>query len=87
MSFQKHNFRSEIWYVSKGKCLINFSKDDPEKYEEIILDEESYFHIPVGSWHQITNPYNEVCHLIEIQYGEKTIEEDIERLRYYDESS
>ena len=23
LSFQKHYFRSEIWFVSKGKCLVN----------------------------------------------------------------
>ena len=83
MSFQKHFYRNEIWFVSKGKCLINYSKSDPEKYKEIILHAEETFHVSVGSWHQITNPYDEPCHIIEIQYGEKTDETDIERLRYY----
>ena len=31
----------------------------------------------------ITNPFDEVCHLIEIQYGEACIEDDIERADYY----
>lgn len=84
MSFQKHFFRNEIWFVSKGKCLVNFSKDNPDKFEEIILNTEESFHVPVESWHQITNPYKNPCHLIEIQYGEKTSEQDIERLYYYD---
>ena len=34
-------------------------------------------------WHQITNPYKEICHIVEIQYGEETEETDIERLYYY----
>ena len=34
-------------------------------------------------WHQITNPFDETCHLIEIQYGEACVEEDIERIDYY----
>ena len=84
MSFQKHNYRNEIWFVSKGKCLINFSPKDPDEYKEIILNTEDSFHVPVQAWHQITNPYDEPCHIIEIQYGEKTNEDDIERLRYYD---
>ena len=42
-------------------------------------------HIKKGAWHQIINPYADPCHIIEIQYGEKTIEEDIERLHYYKE--
>jgi mannose-6-phosphate isomerase-like protein (cupin superfamily) len=35
--------------------------------------------IPVGGWHQLTNPFDEPCKIIEIQYGIKCIEEDIER--------
>ena len=26
--------------------------------------------ISKGQWHQITNPFKEKCHIIEIQYGE-----------------
>jgi mannose-6-phosphate isomerase-like protein (cupin superfamily) len=85
MSFQKHYFRNEIWFVSKGKCLVNFSENDPDNFEEIILETEQSFHVPAESWHQIINPYNNPCHIIEIQYGDKTTEDDIERLRYFDE--
>ena len=84
MSFQKHFYRSEIWFVSKGKCLVNFSKNEPDSYEEIILDTEESFNIPIGAWHQIINPFEVPCHIIEIQYGEKTNEYDIERLRFYE---
>lgn len=83
MSFQRHNYRNEIWFVSKGKCLINFSESDAETYDEIYLDTEESFHVPVKSWHQIINPYDDPCHIIEIQYGDKTSEDDIERLRFY----
>jgi len=86
MSYQKHYFRNEIWFVSKGKCLINFSPKDPEEFEEIFLKTEDSLHVPIEAWHQITNPYDEPCHIIEIQYGEKTSEDDIERLRYYDQN-
>ena len=30
------------------------------------------------------NKGKEPCHIIEIQYGEETSEDDIERLKYYD---
>ena len=39
--------------------------------------------MPLKEWHQITNPYDEPCHIIEIQYGEAVVEEDIERVDYY----
>ena len=85
MSLQKHHKRSEIWLVSQGKCLVNYSKESPEKTEEIILEKHSSIQIEVGDWHQITNPYNKKCKIIEIQYGDETVEEDIERHSYYEE--
>ena len=83
MSFQKHFKRSEIWMVSKGSCIVNFSKDDPDKKEKIQLNKFDHYLVPVGDWHQITNPFDETCHLIEIQYGEACVEDDIERTEYY----
>ena len=51
--------------------------------EKIKLEKYDHYFVPVGSWHQIINPFKETCHLIEIQYGEECIEEDIERTEYY----
>ena len=83
MSFQKHFKRSEIWLVSKGSCVVNYSKDDPDNRKNVKLNKFDHYFVPVGEWHQITNPFDEPCHLIEIQYGEACIEEDIERVDYY----
>ena len=85
MSFQKHFKRSEIWLVSKGSCIVNYSKDNPDNKENIRLNKFDHYLVPVGEWHQITNPFEETCHLIEIQYGEECIEDDIERTEYYKE--
>ncbi len=84
MSFQRHFHRSEIWFVSKGACIVNYAEDDPDSFKEIKLDTEQVLFIKKEAWHQIINPHEEPCHIIEIQYGDKTYEEDIERLRYYD---
>jgi cytidyltransferase-like protein len=83
MSFQKHFKRSEIWMVSKGTCIVNYSKDDPNKKENVQLKKFDHYLVPLGEWHQITNPFEETCHLIEIQYGEACVEADIERTEYY----
>ncbi len=83
MSFQKHFKRHEIWLVSKGSCIVNYSKDDPDKKENIQLNKFDHYLVPLGEWHQITNPFDETCHLIEIQYGEACVEDDIERTEYY----
>ena len=83
MSLQKHHKRSEIWLVSQGKCIVNYSKISPDEIEEITLDKHNSLHVELGDWHQITNPFDETCKIIEIQYGKETIEEDIERHSYY----
>ena len=87
MSFQKHFKRNEIWLVSKGSCIVNYSKDAPENKKNIQLNKFDHYFVPVGEWHQITNPFDEICHLIEIQYGEECVEEDIERTEYYSSKS
>jgi cytidyltransferase-like protein len=83
MSFQRHFKRHEIWMVSKGSCIVNYSKKDPNQKQNIQLNKFDHYLVPLGEWHQITNPFEDVCHLIEIQYGEECIEDDIERTEYY----
>ena len=83
MSFQRHFKRNEIWFISKGSCEVNFSESNPDNPSLIKLNSEEVFHAKIGNWHQIINPYEDPCHIIEIQYGEETNEEDIERLSYY----
>tara|TARA_B100001057_G_C22772500_1_gene920215 strand:- start:56 stop:829 length:774 start_codon:yes stop_codon:yes gene_type:complete len=86
MSFQKHFKRSEIWLVSKGKCVVNYSKDNPNDRSSVTLEKFDEYNVPVGDWHQITNPFDNPCHIIEIQFGEACVEDDIERVEYYEES-
>ena len=83
MSFQRHFKRHEIWLVSKGSCVINYSKTNPDNRQNITLKKFDQFNVPVEQWHQITNPFNEPCHIIEIQYGNAVIEDDIERIEFY----
>lgn len=85
MSFQRHFKRSEIWLVTKGSCVVNYSKDNPNNKKSVTLEKFSQYNVPLGEWHQITNPFDEDCHIIEIQFGEECIEDDIERTEYYNE--
>ena len=73
LSMQKHFKRSEMWCVSEGRCVVNFG--DGEQEREL----HEFQHIPVGNWHQLTNPFDKPCKIVEIQYGELCVEEDIER--------
>ena len=83
MSLQKHFKRSEIWLVSEGQCVVNYSKESPESTKEIKLSKFDQLTVELGDWHQVTNPFEETCKIIEIQYGEETEENDIERHSYY----
>jgi cytidyltransferase-like protein len=80
MSFQRHFKRNEIWFISKGSCEVQWSETAPENQIKVKLNTEEVFHVKVGNWHQIINPFDVPCHIIEIQYGEETTEKDIERL-------
>ena len=57
------------------------SKDgEDSKILEMKLNKFDYFHVPRCQWHQILNPFDDSCHIIEIQYGDACYEEDIERI-------
>ena len=84
MSYQKHFLRSEFWFVYEGSCKILYNEtDDQAKNKIFTLKKNDYYFVKRGAWHQITNPTNSICRIIEIQYGLKVIEEDIERSHYY----
>lgn len=87
MSFQRHKQRNEIWLVSKGSCEVLYSKDMPDSKIKKTLNKFDEFLISKGDWHQIINPFEEDCHIIEIQYGESVVEDDIERLNYYEDKN
>ena len=84
MSFQKHAKRNEFWLVTRGSCKVFHSSGDPEEAVEKKLNKHESMFVFKENWHQITNPYKEVCHIVEIQYGDETEETDIERLYYYE---
>ena len=81
MSFQRHLKRNEIWLVSEGECEVNISIDNSsENAKKIILKKFDHLIVPVLKWHQIINHTENQTHIIEIQYGDECIEDDIERI-------
>jgi cytidyltransferase-like protein len=73
LSMQRHKYRSELWFVAEGTAGNNWefggTKIKPYKTEVINPNE----------WHQLHNPTDQPLKVIEIQYGERCDEEDIER--------
>ena len=63
---------------------VKYSKDDPKVLSKSQLSASETYLVKKGTWHQVINPYDTPCHIIEIQFGEQTIESDIERYSYYE---
>jgi cytidyltransferase-like protein len=79
LSMQRHNLRSEYWIISEGNAVVNRSTPLEFELPPAILDKHDQLHVAVQEWHQLTNPYDVPVKVVEIQYGEQCIEEDIER--------
>jgi cytidyltransferase-like protein len=73
LSMQRHHQRAEYWIVSEGRANVNSIDNSSE------LARHEEHKVPVGEWHQLTNPHCEPVRIIEIQYGSMCVEEDIER--------
>jgi cytidyltransferase-like protein len=73
LSLQRHTHRAEHWHVAEGQALARVGNSTH------FLGEHASVDIPQGAWHQLSNPSSSVLRIIEIQYGERCEEEDIER--------
>ena len=76
LSLQSHNFRSEHWVVLSGTARITLGE------KVFMLKAGSSIDIPVKAKHSLANPYKNELRIIEVQKGDKLIEEDI--IRYKD---
>ena len=50
-------------------------------FEMGVREKFDHFIVPVAKWHQIINSSKKNTHIIEIQYGDECIEDDIERIQ------
>jgi D-beta-D-heptose 7-phosphate kinase/D-beta-D-heptose 1-phosphate adenosyltransferase len=79
LSMQRHKDRAEHWFVAEGTATVyslNRSTDVElsgtyEKFESL--------HIGKTEWHQLCNEAEGPLKIVEIQYGDNCIEDDIER--------
>ena len=84
LSMQVHKHRAEHWFVSEGIASVytlksTFNVHEPLKELIGVFKKHEYLHIDLGQWHMLANETDSVLKIIEIQYGENCIEEDIER--------
>ena len=79
LSMQKHQHRAEYWIVSEGTAIVNSVLPSGYSIPSLKLEHHAEYKVPKNEWHQLTNPYDVPCKIVEIQYGEHCVEDDIER--------
>jgi len=77
LSDQRHFYRSEHWYVLTGNVQIDTECNG--KWQIQMLSPNTTYVIGPNVWHKTTNTGDTPAHIIEIQYGERCVEDDIER--------
>lgn len=80
LSMQKHQHRAEYWFVAEGIASI-YTIDDNTQERTLFAHypEHQQCWIAKDVWHQLANEQDTVLKIIEIQYGDQCVEEDIER--------
>ena len=79
LSMQRHQNRAEHWHVTDGTATVyNINK----KSDAGLLGTfgpHTHIHINRNEWHQLCNETDRPLKIVEIQYGDVCVEEDIER--------
>ena len=80
LSMQRHEKRAEFWFVAEGEATV-YTVDPHSTDHDLLASPAKHQHtwIKLGEWHQLCNETDQPLKLIEIQYGEDCVEEDIER--------
>jgi len=73
LSMQRHEHRSEYWLVTEGECKVE------KELGALLVRKHETVQIAKEQWHQLSNPFTEPCRLVEVQYGDHCVENDIER--------
>ena len=79
LSMQRHRDRAEHWFVAEGTATV-YTIDQSTDVD--LLGEFTRFqhiHINRHQWHKLCNETDQPLKVVEIQYGDQCIEEDIER--------
>jgi cytidyltransferase-like protein len=79
LSMQRHSLRAEYWIVSDGEAIVNRQMESGYSLPSVHLRKHIEYRVPVREWHQLTNPHEVPVKVVEIQYGDQCVEEDIER--------
>ena len=80
LSMQRHKDRAEHWFVAKGTATVYTIDTQSTDYElHGTYKEHESLHIDNMQWHMLANETKTPLQVVEIQYGENCVEEDIQR--------
>ena len=79
LSMQKHGERAEFWLVSSGEATLYTLNRATDADLRGRYSRHEYIHIDTNEWHQLVNEDPNPLKIVEIQYGSRCEEDDIER--------
>jgi len=80
LSLQSHKHRTEHWVVVHGVATVQIrDKAHPDHIGHSVLNENESCYVPKGYVHRLTNDTDDMLVIIEVQCGDYTGEDDIER--------
>jgi mannose-6-phosphate isomerase-like protein (cupin superfamily) len=79
LSMQRHLDRAEHWHVAEGTATVySINKTNDTEFLGN-FGPHTHTHINRNEWHQLRNETDHPLKIVEIQYGDSCVEEDIER--------
>lgn len=79
LSMQRHQERAEFWLVSEGTATVYTINASTDAELNGVYHRHDFLHISPQEWHQLINEQPTPLKIVEIQYGDRCEEEDIER--------
>jgi len=79
LSMQRHQDRAEFWLVSSGEATVYTLNRATDSELQGRYQRHEYLHIGTHEWHQLVNEDPNPLKIVEIQYGDRCEEEDIQR--------
>ena len=79
LSMQRHQGRAEFWLVAAGEATVYTLDRSTDMDLRGRYGLHEYIHIDTNEWHQLINEDPNPLKIVEIQYGDRCEEDDIER--------
>jgi D-beta-D-heptose 7-phosphate kinase/D-beta-D-heptose 1-phosphate adenosyltransferase len=79
LSMQRHNQRSEFWFVASGTATV-YTLNVKSDFELMaVVNQHGHVWVDNRQWHQLRNEHEVPLKVVEIQFGTQCEELDIER--------